>query len=148
MQTGNIIIPISHKNQVREDEKFYIPITFYTNNGNIWGKPLSENRDSKRLQKLSLKKNTSCGTIHYDLQLDMKLDYTISWIFQEVSLLELQTFFRLSELKRTQIFESLALAVLKIPYAYTFYPIAAQQLMTRNKTYFGITLAPKSLNNV
>ena len=52
--------------------------------------------------------STYFGFIHYDIHLDMKLDYTISRIFQEMSL---------SELERTQILQSLALAVLKIPYA-------------------------------
>ena len=47
----------------------------------------------------------------------MKLDYTISRIFQEMSLSELETLHQLCELERTQILQSLALAVLKIPYA-------------------------------
>ena len=49
----------------------------------------------------------------------MKLDYTISIsrIFQEMSLAELETLHQLCELERTQILQSLALAVLKIPYA-------------------------------
>ena len=51
------------------------------------------------------------------MKLDMKLDYTISRIFQEMSLSELETLHQLCELERTQILQSLALAVLKIPYA-------------------------------
>ena len=47
----------------------------------------------------------------------MKLDYTISRIFQEMSLSELETLHQLCELGRTHILQSLALAVLKIPYA-------------------------------
>ena len=47
----------------------------------------------------------------------MKLEYTISRIFQEMSLSELEKLHQLCELKRTQIQQSLALAVLKIPYA-------------------------------
>ena len=47
----------------------------------------------------------------------MKLDYTISRIFQEMSLSEVETLHQLCELERTQILQSLALAVLKIPYA-------------------------------
>ena len=47
----------------------------------------------------------------------MKLDYTISRIFQEMSLSELETLHQLCELEQTQILQSLALAVLKIPYA-------------------------------
>ena len=60
---------------------------------------------------------TYFGNIHYDIHLDMKLDYTISRIFQEMSLSELETLHHLCELERTQILQSLALAVLKIPYA-------------------------------
>ena len=47
----------------------------------------------------------------------MKLDYTISRFFQEMSLSELETLHKLCELEKTQIVQSLALAVLKIPYA-------------------------------
>ena len=47
----------------------------------------------------------------------MKLDYTISRIFQEMSLSESETLHELCELERTQILQSLALAVLKIPNA-------------------------------
>ena len=61
--------------------------------------------------------NTHFGAIHYDKHLDMKLDYTISRIFQELSLSELETQHQLCELERTQVLQSLALAVLKIPYA-------------------------------
>ena len=61
--------------------------------------------------------NTYFGAIHYDIHLDMKLDYTISRIFPEMSLTELETLHQLCELERTQLLQSLALAVLKIPYA-------------------------------
>ena len=61
--------------------------------------------------------STYFGNIHNDIHLDMKLDYTISRIFQEMSLSELETLHQLCELERTQILQSLALAVLKIPYA-------------------------------
>ena len=47
----------------------------------------------------------------------MKLDYTISGNFQEISFSELETLHQLCELERRQILQSLALAVLKIPYA-------------------------------
>ena len=64
---------------------------------------------------------TSHSTIdensYIPVNLDMKLDYTISRIFQEMSLTELETLHQLCELERTQILQSLALAVLKIPYA-------------------------------
>ena len=47
----------------------------------------------------------------------MKLDNTKSRIFQERSLTELDTLHQLCKFERTQILQSLALAVLKIPYA-------------------------------
>ena len=68
---------------------------------------------STRLQELSLMNTTYFGNIHYDIHLDMKLDYTISRIFQEMSLSELETLHHLCELERTQILQSLALAVIK-----------------------------------
>ena len=43
----------------------------------------------------------------------MKLDYTKSSIFQEISLTELETLHHLCELERTQVLQSLELAVLK-----------------------------------
>ena len=61
--------------------------------------------------------STYFGAIHHDIHLDMKLDYTISRIFQEMSLSGLETLHQLCELERTQILQSLALAVVKIPYA-------------------------------
>ena len=55
--------------------------------------------------------STYFGNIHYDIHLDMKLDYTTSRIFQEMSISELETLHQLGELERTQILQSLALAV-------------------------------------
>ena len=59
-------------------------------------------------------KNAHFVAIQYDIHLDMKLDYTKSRIFQEMSLTELET---LHQLERTQTLQSFALAVLKIFYA-------------------------------
>ena len=56
--------------------------------------------------------NTYFGNIHYDNHLDMKVEFTVSRIFQEMSLCELETLHQLCELERTQILQSLALAVL------------------------------------
>ena len=64
--------------------------------------------------------NTYFSTIHYDVRLDMKLDYTISRIFQEMSLSELETLHQLCDFERTQTVKSLALAVLNITYAGMF----------------------------
>ena len=86
--------------------------------------------------------NTHFGAIHYDIHLDLKLDYTISRIFQEISLTELETLHQLCELERTPILQSLALEELKIPYA-GFCQETDQILMTKKETYYGITLVPK-----
>ena len=59
--------------------------------------------------------NSYFGAIHYDIHLKLKLDYTISGMFEEMLLSELETLHQLCELERTQILQSLALAVLKIP---------------------------------
>ena len=91
----------------------YVPVNFYKSKGHPGGKLKPYNSKSTRLQELSLINSTYFGNIH----LDMKLDYTISRIFQEMSLSELETLHQLCELERTQILQSLALAVLKIPYA-------------------------------
>ena len=91
----------------------YVPVNFYKSKGHPGGKLKPYNNKSTRLQELSLINSTYFGNIH----LDMKLDYTISKIFQEMSLSELETLHQLCELDRTQILQSLALAVLKIPYA-------------------------------
>ena len=85
--------------------------------GQPGGKLKPYDSKSTRLQELSLKNSTYFSNNHYDIHLDMKLDYTISRIFQEMSLSELETLHQLCELERTQILQSLALAVLKIPYA-------------------------------
>ena len=61
--------------------------------------------------------NTCFGAIHYDIHLDIKLDYTIRKTFQEMSISELETLHLLCELELSQILQSFALAVLKIPYA-------------------------------
>ena len=57
--------------------------------------------------------STYFGNIQYNIHLGMKLDYTISRVFQEMSLSELETLHQLCELEKTQILQSLALAVLK-----------------------------------
>ena len=46
----------------------------------------------------------------------MKFDYKVSIIFQEISLSELEHLNHICELERTHVLQSLALAVLKIPY--------------------------------
>ena len=95
----------------------YIPVNLLRNARNPRAKIKPQNTESRRLQELSLMNNTYFDAIHYDIHLDMKLDYTISRTCQEMSLPELETPHQLCELERKQILQSLALAVLKIPYA-------------------------------
>ena len=57
----------------------YIPASKST--GQPGGKLKPHDSRSTRLQELSLRNNTYFGNIHYDIHLDMKLDYTISRIF-------------------------------------------------------------------
>ena len=92
----------------------YVSLKFQKNAGRTGGKLKPQDTESTRLQELSLMSNTYFSAIHYDIHLDMKLDYTISRIFHEMSLSELETLHQLCELERTQILQSLALAVLKI----------------------------------
>ena len=108
------------------DDTSYIPVNLRKNTGNPGGRLEKDDSESTRLQELSLMNNTYFGAIHYDIHLDMKLDYTISRIFQGMSLSELETLHQLCE--RTQIQQSLALAVLKIPYA--------GYLLSRNRSNF------------
>ena len=82
----------------------YVPVIFYKSTGQPGGKLKSCDSKSTRLQELSLINSTYFGTIHYDIHLDMKLDYTSSRIFLEVSLSELETLDQLCELERIQIF--------------------------------------------
>ena len=95
----------------------YIPVNFQKSTGQPGGKLKPHDSRSTRLQELSLMNSTYFGNIHYYIHLNMKLDYTISRIFQEMLFSELETLHQLCELERTQILQSLALAVLKIPYA-------------------------------
>ena len=117
MTTGKIKFdPHATSHPINEGTS-YVPVNFYKSIGQSGGKLKPYDSKSTRLQELSLMNSTYFGNIHYDIHLDMKLDYTISRIFQETSLSELETLHQLCELERTQILQSLALAVLKIPYA-------------------------------
>ena len=98
-------------------ENPYVSVKIRRNTGRIDAKLKPQDTKSTRLQELSLMSSTHFGAIHYDIHLDMKLDYTISRIFNEMSISELETLHQLCELERTQILQSLALAVLRIPYA-------------------------------
>ena len=75
----------------------YVPVKFYKSKGQPGGKLKTYDGESTRLQELSIINNTYFGAIHYDILLDMKLDYTISRIFQKMSLSELETLHQLCE---------------------------------------------------
>ena len=66
----------------------YISVNLLKNAGNSRGKLEPQDTESTRLQELLLMNSTYFGAIHYDIHLDMKLDYTISRIFQEMSFSE------------------------------------------------------------
>ena len=99
------------------DENSYVSVKFQKNTGRIGGKVKPQDTEKTRLQELSLMNSTYFGAIHYDIFLDMKLDYTICRNFQEMTLSELETLHQLCQRERTQILQSLAISVLKIPYA-------------------------------
>ena len=117
MNIGHLIVSPMATSHSPTDGNPYVSVKFQKNIGRIGGKLKPQDADSTRLHEISLKNRLFFFAIHYDIHLDMKLDYTISRIFQEMSLSELETLHQLCELERTQILQSLALAVLKIPYA-------------------------------
>ena len=117
MTTGKIKLDPYATSHPFNEGTSYVPMNLYKSTGNPGGKLTPYDSKSTRLLELSLMNSTYFGNIHYDIHLDMKLDYTISRTFQEMSLSELETLHQLCELERTQILQSLALAVLKIPYA-------------------------------
>ena len=117
MTTGKIKFdPYATSHPINEGTS-YVPVNLYKSTGNPGGKLTPYDSKSTRFQELSLMKSTYFGNTHYDIHLDLKLDYTISRIFQKMSLSELETLHQLCELERTQILQSLALAVIKMPYA-------------------------------
>ena len=107
---GKLIINPNPTHHIsNRDENSYISVTFLKNTGRTGGKLRPQDKSSTRLQELSIMNKTYVGAILYYIHLGMKLDYTISGIFQEISLSELETLHRLCELERTQIIQSLHL---------------------------------------
>ena len=92
MTTGKIKTDPHAIAKFKYDGKPYTPVNFQKSTGQPGGKLTPIDRKSTRLQELSLMNTTYFGNIHYDIHLDMKLDYTISRIFQEMSLSELETY--------------------------------------------------------
>ena len=106
----------------------YVPVNFYKSKGQPGGKLKPYDSKCTGLQELSLMNSKYFGNNHYDIHLDMKLDYTISRVFQKMSFSELETLHQLCELQRTEILRLLALAVLNKPYA--------GYLLSRNSSNF------------
>ena len=125
----------------------YVPVNFQKSKGQPGGKLKPCDSKSTRLQELSIMNSTYVGNIHYDIHLDMKLDYTISRIFQEMSLSELETLHQLCELERTQILQSLALAVLKYLTQDTHYQEIYQVFLVTKETFYSFTLALKKYHH-
>ena len=81
MTTGKIKFdPYATSHPINEGTS-YIPVIFQKSTGQPGGKLKPHDSKSARFQELSLMNNTYFGNIHYDIHLDMKLDFTISQIF-------------------------------------------------------------------
>ena len=91
MKTGKLMSKPYPMYLNNKDENSYIPVTFLKKTENSGGKLGPQGKGSVRLQELSLMNNIYFSAIHNDVHLDMKLDYTISRIFQKMSLSELET---------------------------------------------------------
>ena len=91
MTTGKIMFDPYATSHPIDEGTSYVPVNFYKSNGQPGGKLTPFDSKNTRFQELSLMNNTYFGNIHYDIHLDMKLHYTISRIFQEMSLSELET---------------------------------------------------------
>ena len=97
MNTGKLIINPHATHYLTSDENSYITVQLLNNTENTGGKIKPQDKDNTRLQELSLMINNCSGAIHYDIHLDMKLDYTISRFFQKMSSTELETLHQLCE---------------------------------------------------
>ena len=99
MTTGKIKNNPYSTAHYKNDGKPYTSVNFRKSNCQPGGKLTPIDNKSTRLKELSLVNTTYFGNIHYDIHLDMKLDYTISRIFQEMSLSELETQHQICELE-------------------------------------------------
>ena len=85
MKTGKLIKHPMATSCSYTDENSNFSVKFQKNTGRTSGKLKPQDTESTRLQELSLMNNTYFGAIHYDIHLDMKIDYTISRIFHEMT---------------------------------------------------------------
>ena len=86
MTTGKIKVNLHATAIYKNYGKPYTPVNFRKYNNHPGGKLTPIDSKSTRLQELSLMNTTYFGNMHYDIHLDTKLDYRISRIFQEMSL--------------------------------------------------------------
>ena len=88
--------------------------------------------------------NTHFGAIHYDIHLDMKLDKTISRIFQEMSFTKLGTLHQLFELERTQFLQFFIKQYLKSLMRDIYCQETDQTFLTRKKCIMVLQIYQKS----
>ena len=82
MNTEKVITNPHATHHTPNDGNSYITVNLLsTQETSVEKKP--QDKDSTQLQELSLMNNTYFGAIHYDIHLDMKLDYTICRIFKK-----------------------------------------------------------------
>ena len=67
MTTGKLIIDEMATSRSTTDKNSYVPVQFQKNTEKIGGKIKPQDKDSTRLQELSLMNNTHFGAIHYDI---------------------------------------------------------------------------------
>ena len=95
MNTVNFIVHPMVTSHSFTDENSYVSVKLEKSTGQIGGKLKPQDNESTRLKELSLNNSTHFGATYCEIQLDMKLDYTISRIFREMSLSELETLHQL-----------------------------------------------------
>ena len=83
MNTGKLIKHYMATSRSTTDKNSYVQVQFQKNRGRIGGKLKSPDKDSTRLKELTLMNNTHFGAIHFDIHLDLRLDYTISRNFKK-----------------------------------------------------------------
>ena len=75
----------------KNDKKNVCPSIISEKHRNYWWKTSLTRQEQYTFTRSNTHEQYLFGAIHYDIHLDMKLDYTISRIFQEMSLSELET---------------------------------------------------------
>ena len=74
MNTGKLVKHELATSRSTTDENSYAPKQFQKNTGRIGGKLKPQDKDSTRLEELSLMNNSHFGPIQYDIHLDMKVE--------------------------------------------------------------------------